>query len=181
VLYQSQNEGKRVIAYGSKSLTKGQKNYPAHKLEFLALKWAVCDKFHEYLYGRHFVVFTDNNPLTYVLTSAKLDATGHRWLAALSTYDFSINYRPGVSNADADGLSRMPREERHETSNYSAITREVIAEISRGLKQASPMMISQLSVEEDTSDIDDTVTQMVDLIYEQSQDQNDIALVLFRY
>ena len=37
-----------------------------------------------------FEVRTDNNPLTYVLTSAKLDATGHRWIAALSSYNFSL-------------------------------------------------------------------------------------------
>ena len=43
-----------------------------------------------------------------MLTSAKLDATGHRWIAALSSYNFDIIYRPGKSNADADGLSRLP-------------------------------------------------------------------------
>lgn len=49
---------------------------------------------------------TDNNPLTYVLTTAKLNATGHRWLAALTTYDFDIQYKPGRENGDADWLSR---------------------------------------------------------------------------
>ena len=48
---------------------------------------------------------TDNNPLTYILTKAKLDATGQRWVAALSAYDFSLIYRSRISNADADGLS----------------------------------------------------------------------------
>lgn len=51
---------------------------------------------------------TDNNPLTYVLTSAKLDATSHRWLAALSLYNFDIHYKSGQHNVDADGLSRRP-------------------------------------------------------------------------
>jgi transposase InsO family protein len=77
-------------------------------LEFLALKWAVTDRFMEYLYGRHFQVVTDNNLLTYILTSAKLDATGHRWLAALGSFDFDIKYRPGKNAADADALSRIP-------------------------------------------------------------------------
>lgn len=54
------------------------------------------------------MVLTDNNPLTYVLTSAKLDAAGHRWLAALSTYNFSIKYLAGLANKDVDGLSRRP-------------------------------------------------------------------------
>ena len=107
-LYQVQEGKERVIAYASRGLNPSERNYPAHKLEFLALKWAVTDKFHGYLYGRPFRVITDNNPLTYVTTSAKLDATGHRWLAALSAYDFSLSYRPGSRNGDADGLSRRP-------------------------------------------------------------------------
>ena len=52
-------------------------------------------------------MFTDNNPLTYILTTAKLDATGHRWVAALSNYTFSISYKPGRNNTDADALSRI--------------------------------------------------------------------------
>lgn len=55
-----------------------------------------------------FVVYTDNNPLTYVFTTAKLNATGHRWVAELADYNFTIHYRPGKNNADADGLSWMP-------------------------------------------------------------------------
>ena len=78
VLYQQQNGIDRVIAYASRSLKPAEGNYPAHKLEFLALKWAITDKFHDYLHGANFEVVTDNNPLTYVLTSAKLDASGHR-------------------------------------------------------------------------------------------------------
>ena len=107
VLYQKQDGKLRVIAYASRSVSKAESNYPAHKLEFLALKWAVCEKFHEYLYGsKSFEVFTDNNPLTYVLTSAKLDACGQRWVAKLANYNFSIRYRCGVSNTEADALGR---------------------------------------------------------------------------
>ncbi|KAL7871961.1 hypothetical protein SRHO_G00069440 [Serrasalmus rhombeus] len=98
----------RVVAYASQGLSKCERRYATHKLEFLALKWAVTDKFFDYLYGPKFTVMTDNNPLTYVLTSAKLDAAGHRWLAALSSFDFCIQYRAGKMNQDADGLSRRP-------------------------------------------------------------------------
>ena len=110
VLYQEQNGIERVVAYASRGLRRSERNYPAHKLEFLCLKWAVSEKFHDYLYGNQFVVCTDNNPLTYVLSSAKLDATGHRWLAALSTYNFSLKYKSGRTNSDADGLSRRPHD-----------------------------------------------------------------------
>ena len=79
VLYQVQNVVKRVIAYASRSVNKNEKNYPVHKLEFLALKWAITDKFHDNLYGGNtFDVYTENNPLTYILSTAKLDACSHR-------------------------------------------------------------------------------------------------------
>ena len=97
-----------MVAYASRGLSPSERHYPAHKLEFLALRWAIVDKFHDYLYGQKFTVFTDNNPLTYVLTSAKLDATGHRWIAQLSCYDFDIKYKVGSANKDADALSRLP-------------------------------------------------------------------------
>ena len=109
-LYQEQEGEMRVIAYASRGLSSSEKRYPAHKLEFLALKWSIVEKFHDYLYGNAFTVITDNNPLTYVLKSAKLDAASYRWLAALSTFDFNIKYRAGKSNQDADGLSRRPHD-----------------------------------------------------------------------
>ena len=119
VLYQNQEDGKKVISYASRGLTKSEARYPAHKLEFLALKWAVCEKFRDYLYSAPFTVLTDNNPMTYVLTSAKLDATGHRWLASLAAFDFDIIYRPGKSNGDADALSRLPPDDMETISKES--------------------------------------------------------------
>ena len=115
VLYQKDDQGnQRVIAYASQSLTQTERNYPAHKLEFLALKWAVMDRFHEYLYGGKFNVYTDNNPLTYILTSAKLDACGQRCVASLASYDFGLFYKTGKTNVDADTLSCIPRKWYHE-------------------------------------------------------------------
>jgi hypothetical protein len=49
--YQEQEGMKRVISYASRGLNKAEKNYPPHKREFLALKWSICDKFKDYLYG----------------------------------------------------------------------------------------------------------------------------------
>ena len=121
ILYQNQDGVDRVVSYASRSLKPSEKNYPAHKLEFLALKWAVTEKFHDYLYGAEFEVVTDNNPLTYVFTTAKLDATGQRWLAELSNYNCSISYLSGKQNADADGLSRV-----HGPETVSTIFPEVL-------------------------------------------------------
>lgn len=85
-LYQEQEGEMRVIAFASRGLSKSKSRYPAHKLEFLVLKWAVTEKFCDYLYGGSFTVVTDSNPLTYILTTAKLDATSYHWLSALSTF-----------------------------------------------------------------------------------------------
>ena len=55
VLYQTcKDDTDTVIGYASRSLSKAASHYPAHKLEFLALKWAVVKRFHEYLYGLTF-------------------------------------------------------------------------------------------------------------------------------
>ena len=60
------------------------------------------------MYGTKFIVLTDNNPLTYAPSKPKLDTAGHRWLSVTANYDFSIIYRPGKTNTDADVLSRYP-------------------------------------------------------------------------
>ena len=63
VLYQRQDNGiDWVIAYVSHTLLKSERNYYAHKLEFLALKWSVTERFHEYLYGGHFEVLRRQQP-----------------------------------------------------------------------------------------------------------------------
>lgn len=81
-------------------------NYSSMKLEFLALKWAIMEKFREYLIGQQCVVYTDNNPTSH-LSTAKLGATEQRWAAQLTVFDFTIKYRRGQSNQNAHALSRQ--------------------------------------------------------------------------
>ncbi|MCG8077552.1 MAG: DDE-type integrase/transposase/recombinase, partial [Candidatus Thiodiazotropha taylori] len=154
VLYQEQDGKKRVVAYASRSLKVAEKNYPAHKLEFLALKWAVVEKFHDYLYGSKFEAVTDNNPLTYIFTTAKLDATGQRWVAALSNYNFCIKYRCGRNNTDADGLSR-----RIEKSDEEVIFPDVLKAICQSVYVASPL-IESVAVTDNVSATDDIPEQL---------------------
>lgn len=98
-----------MISFASRTLSPAEKNYHSNRLEFLALKWAITEKFADYLkYGPLFIVYTDNNPLTYVNSSAKLNAVGLRWVADLAEFSFSLKYRPGKQNNDADYLSRHP-------------------------------------------------------------------------
>ena len=78
VLSQKQADGHyHLVAYGSWALTAHEKKYHSTKLEFLALKWAVMEPFKEYLLYQPFLVKTDNNPLTYIMTTPNLDVTGH--------------------------------------------------------------------------------------------------------
>ncbi len=135
VLYQKQEGKLRAIAYASRGLKSSEQHYSAHKLEFLALKWAITEKFYDYLYGQEFTVYTDNNPLSYVLTTAKLDASGHRWLAELSQFHFKVVYRSGKTNVDADVLSRLPRkadEELEATISPEIVQAIVHKEITTG-------------------------------------------------
>ena len=113
VLSQKQEDGRyHLIAYASHVMNETEQRYHSNKQKFLALKWAVTEQFHEYLspYGKNqneFVVRTDNNPLTYIFSSANLDAAGQRWVARLASYNFSLEYQKGKDNMVADFLSQM--------------------------------------------------------------------------
>ena len=108
VLSQKQADGQyHPIAYASHVMNETEQRYHSNKQEFLALKWAVTEQFHEYLspYGKNrneFVVHTDNNPLTYIFSSANLDAAGQHWVARLTSYNFSLEYQKGKDNTVAD-------------------------------------------------------------------------------
>ena len=110
VLLQKGNNGKyHPIADRSNVPSKSEKNYHSSKLEFLALKWAVTEHFREYLQylPEPFLIRTDNNPLTYMMMTPNLDATGHRWVGSLANYNFKIEYLKGHDNSTTDVLSRM--------------------------------------------------------------------------
>ena len=108
ILSQKQADGKwHPVAFGSRELKGGEAKYHSSKLEFLALKWAITEQFREYLQYRPFTVLTDNNPLTYILTTPNLDTLGHCWVATLAGYNMTIKYLKGSDNKVADALSRI--------------------------------------------------------------------------
>ena len=65
------------VTYDSWASIAHEKNYHSTKLEFLVLKWAITEHFKQYLLYQPFLVRTDNNPLTYIMPTPNLDATGH--------------------------------------------------------------------------------------------------------
>ena len=109
VLSQKQDDGcYHPVTFGSCSLTPAEKNYHSSKLEFLTLKWSIMEHFKEYLACAPFVLRMNNNPLTCVLTTPNLDATGHRWVGTLASFEFSLEYQKGADNGAVDALSQVP-------------------------------------------------------------------------
>ena len=110
VLSQVQEDGtKAVIAYASRSLRpaeRNDRNYSSFKLELLAVRWAVCQAFRDYLMGNRCTIITDHNPLKY-LDTANLSAAELRWVQQLSAFNYQLDYRPGRHNQAPDALSRL--------------------------------------------------------------------------
>ena len=115
-----------MIGYASRALSNNESQYPADKLEFLALKWAVMENFQEYLYGNTFTLYFDNNPSTYILTTTKLDATGQRWIAKLVRFNFTVYYHSGKSQHRSDALSRIQWDQNIKTEVVRAIFKATV-------------------------------------------------------
>ena len=108
VLSQKQDDDRyHPVTYASRGLKGGELKYHSSKLEFLALKWAVTEQFREYLQYQPFLIHTDNNLLTNIMTTPNLDAIRHRWVAAMAGYNFEIEYVRGMDNKVADALSHV--------------------------------------------------------------------------
>lgn len=106
VLIQVNDQGPRIIAYASKSLSDVEKRYAQIEKEALALVWAV-ERFHYYLYGRTFELITDHKPLETIFgPRSKPCARIERWVVRLQAYKGKVVYRPGKTNI-ADPLSRL--------------------------------------------------------------------------
>ena len=125
VLMQEQDSGRRVIAYASRGLRRAERqmsNYSTMKLELLGLKWAITERFKDYLCAGHFTVFCDNNPVCYALKTARLKPVEQRWIAELARFDFDIKYKPGKCNGSADALSRKPGMTEEEVTEVLGVT-----------------------------------------------------------
>ena len=102
----------RPVGFASRTLAKAEQNYSQLDKEALAIIFGV-KKYHQYLYGRHFEIKTDHKPLTRIFSEAHgvpPMASGRlwRWALTLGAYDYSIQYREGSKNSNADALSRLP-------------------------------------------------------------------------
>ena len=102
----------RPIAYASRTLSKTERGYSQLDKKALALVFGV-KKFHQFVYGRHFIVYTDHKPLLGLLnpdkaTPSMASSRMQRWALSLLAYEYELIYRPGSQNGNADSLSRLP-------------------------------------------------------------------------
>ena len=143
VLSQKQSDGwYHPVAFGSRSLTPAEKNYHSSKLAFLTLKWSVMEHFKEYLAYAPFVVRTDNNPLTYVLTMSNLDAMGHRWVGVLALSQFELEYQKGADNGAAGALSQVPINHSRQTIQ-SLLEGAIVGASHRGEAKANEGLLEE--------------------------------------
>ncbi|CAC5366859.1 unnamed protein product [Mytilus coruscus] len=110
VLNQVQEGQEKVIAYGSRTLNKAERNYCVTDKELLALRYFI-DCYRQYLLGRKFSVRVDHQPLVWLFSLKEPKGRIAKWIEMLSAYDFSIIHRPGKKHGNADGLSRCPQEQ----------------------------------------------------------------------
>lgn len=113
VLAHEMSDGsEKPIAYASRTLSKPEKGYSQLDKEALAIIFAV-KKFHQFIYSRHFSIYTDHKPLLGLLNPGKAtppmaSSRMQRWSLTLLAYEYELIYRPGLENGNADSLSRLP-------------------------------------------------------------------------
>lgn len=106
VLYQVIGNETRHISFMARALSKSERNYSTTKRELLAVVYAL-EKFHQYLWGNHFTLYTDHRALTYLHTQKVANPMMVGWLDRILEYNFEVVHLPGLDNILPDQLSRL--------------------------------------------------------------------------
>ena len=128
------------VVFGSHSLMPSEKN--CHRSKLLTLKWSVMEHFKEYLAYALFVVRTNNNLLTYVLTMPNLDTIGHSLVGMLASFEFTLECQKGADNGIADALSCIPICHNHETV-WSLLEGAIVGAVDRGEAKVSEELLGE--------------------------------------
>ena len=149
ILLQDHGQGQfRPICYASRSLSKVEQRYCQTEREALAVLWA-CERFHLFVYGKHFQVETDHKPLIGIFSpNGNKSARISSWAIKLLQYDFELIYLPGQTNP-ADVLSRASVEEEGNQRWTSGYELEVEQHLNQVIAYSIPrsMTLSQIRSE----------------------------------
>ena len=107
VLLQDQGEGLQPVAFASKKLNPAERRYHTIEQEVFAAVWGIR-RFYPYLYGRHFVLESDHDPIRYLHKIRPVSRRLMSWAMELQAYSFEVRHIKGKDNVDADFLSRNP-------------------------------------------------------------------------
>ncbi|EIE80639.1 hypothetical protein RO3G_05344 [Rhizopus delemar RA 99-880] len=142
VLYQVIKNETRYIGFMARSLSSSEKNYSTTKRELLAVIFAL-KKFHPFLWGNPFTLYTDHKALTYLHTQPVANAMMINWLDTILDYNFKIIHRPGIQNILPDALSRLFEPEKTLEGDNKTIKTIVTSQIinSNGSILTSRMMM----------------------------------------
>ena len=149
----------RPVAFASRFLAPAEKKYSQLDKEGLAVVYGV-KKFHQYLFGHQFEIVSDHKSLQHLFSESRsipamASARIQRWALTLSAYSYTISYKPGSSNANADVLSRLPLPEVPANTSLPGET-VLLLETLQG-----PMSAKQVRILTDRDPLLSTVRQMV--------------------
>ena len=160
ILAQKHNGIEHPIAYASRTLTPAETRYPVIEQECLACVWSI-KHFRQYLYGHRIILQTDHSPLKWLLKTAKSpDGSSrlHRWALALQEYDYEVQHKAGMNNANADALSRisdLPEQTSQQTtlqtSNHIASVTESSPSTMHAYQLADPKLTPLITFLQDNS------------------------------
>jgi hypothetical protein len=106
-LNSNSENGLGTVAFHSRTLTEAELNYDAHDKELLA----IVDCFRIWrgyllMCQEAIVVRSDHANLQYFMTEKKLNQRQFRWTIFLADFNFEIIHIDGITNFEADALSR---------------------------------------------------------------------------
>ncbi|XP_055714804.1 uncharacterized protein LOC129808923 [Phlebotomus papatasi] len=144
----------KPLFYASQTLTETQRRYTQIDKEAYAIIFGI-KKFYSYLYGRHFILITDNKPLSQIMNPEKgipqyTALRMQHYSAFLKGFDFTLEHRKTQSHGNADGLSRLPLPETSEFEtddpeitqiNLISVLPVTVKQIQDELKKDSDMRI----------------------------------------
>lgn len=133
----------KPIGFASRSLSQAETRYSQLDKEALAIVFGV-KKFHQYLYGRHFTICTDHKPLLGLFNESRSVphmASGRvqRWALILAAYEYTIVYKPGQANANADAFSRLPLPDKPKVTPIPMETALLMEQL-----ESSPVNVNQI-------------------------------------